>query len=89
MFDLEKQFSKEVHSMLKSYSGDKAPRLDGFTMAFWNFSWDFVEKEVMDFFWEFQTHSCFVKSLNATFLALISRNWGGGGGGGGGGTLRR
>ena len=33
---------EEVYSALESFSGDKALGSDGFTMAFWQFSWDFV-----------------------------------------------
>ena len=62
--ELEKQFSEEeVYSVLKSFNGDKAPGPDGFTMAFWQFSWVFVKEDAMAFFREFYKHSCFVKSL--------------------------
>ena len=35
---------------LKGFCGDKAPGPDGFTMAFWQSSWEFVKEEVMGFF---------------------------------------
>ena len=40
-------------------------------MAFWQFSWDFVKVEVMNFFRRFHESGSFVRSLNATFLVLI------------------
>ena len=45
-------------------------------MAFWQFYWDFVREEVLAFFKEFHDHNCFVRSLNATFIALISTKGG-------------
>ena len=48
---LEKPFSEEeVFVALLGYCGEKALGLDGFSMAFWQFSWDFVKEEVMNFF---------------------------------------
>ena len=54
-------------------SVNKAPGPDGFPIAFWIFSWDFVKNEVLGFFKEFHEHSRFVKNLNATFLVLIPK----------------
>ena len=56
-----------------SYSLNKAPGPDGFPLAFWSFSWDFVKVEVLGFFREFFEHNQFVKSLNATFLVLVPK----------------
>ena len=72
MARLEEPFSKEdVFDALRGFNGDKALRLDGYSMAFWQFSWEFVKEEVMGFFKEFHEHNCFVRSLNATFLVFI------------------
>ena len=49
------------------FINDKAPDLDGFPLAFWSFSWDFVKNEVLGFSKEFHEQSRFVKNLNATF----------------------
>ena len=47
----EEPFSEqEVLEALKGFCGDKALGPDGFTMAFWQASWDFVKEEVMGFF---------------------------------------
>ncbi|KAL6327359.1 hypothetical protein AAG906_018961 [Vitis piasezkii] len=72
---LEVQFTEEeVYDVLLGCNGDKASGLDGFSMAFWQFAWDFVKDDVMNFFREFYDHNKFVKSLNATFrdFRLIS-----------------
>ena len=61
---------------LKGFCGDKALGPDGFTMAFWQASWDFVKEEVMGFFREFHNHGRFVRSLNATFIVLIPKKGG-------------
>ena len=42
-------------------------------MAFWQFNWDFVKKEVTRFFRDFFVRGKFERSLNATFLALIPK----------------
>ncbi|XP_075645160.1 uncharacterized protein LOC142616177 [Castanea sativa] len=71
---LEKEFSKEeVFQVLKEMEGDKAPGPDGFTMAFFQKCWSVVERDVMDFFEDFYSHSSFERSLNALFLTLIPK----------------
>ena len=45
-------------------------------MAFWQFSWDFVKKKIMNFFRQFHEIGRFVRSLNATFLVLIPKKGG-------------
>ena len=70
---LEEAFSvNEVVSALCDLSRDKAPGPDGYSLAFWQSSWDLV-KEVMGFFREFHEHGRFVKSLNSTFLVLVQK----------------
>ncbi|RVW81972.1 Transposon TX1 uncharacterized 149 kDa protein [Vitis vinifera] len=71
---LEIPFSEnEIHSALMEMSGDKAPGPDGFTMAFWQSSWDFVKEEILEMFKEFHEQGSFLKSLNNTFLVLIPK----------------
>ena len=51
---LEESFSeKEIWTAISGLNSDKAPGPDGFPIAFWIFSWDFVKKEVLGFFKEF------------------------------------
>ena len=69
---LEESFSKEeIWTAISRLNSDKAPGPDGFPIAFWIFSWEFVKKEVLGFFREFHDQCRFVKNLNATFLVLI------------------
>ena len=63
----------EVFAALSDLNGDKAPGPDGFPIAFWLFSWDFVTEEVMGFFKDFFEHNKFVRNLNSTFLVLIPK----------------
>ncbi|RVW12312.1 Transposon TX1 uncharacterized 149 kDa protein [Vitis vinifera] len=79
-FALEVPFTKEeeeeVLGALLGCSGDKAPGPNGFSMAFWQFAWDFVKDDVMSFLREFYEYGKFVKSLNANFLVLIPKKAG-------------
>ena len=61
---------------LMEMNGDKAPGLDGFTVAFWQNAWDFTKEEILDMFKEFHEHNSFVRSLNNTFLVLIPKKSG-------------
>ena len=74
---LEESFSvDEVFSALSDLNGDKAPGPDGFSLAFWQFCWDFVKDEVLGFFKDFYEGGKFVRSLNTTFLVLIPNKCG-------------
>ena len=64
---------EEIWIAISGLNSDKAPDPDGFPLAFWSFSWDFVRNEVLGFFKEFHEQSKFVKNLNATFLVLIPK----------------
>ena len=53
-YALEVPFTEEeVYGALLGCSGDEAPGPNGFSMAFWQFAWDFVKDDVMSFFREF------------------------------------
>ena len=72
---LEEMFTEEeILGAVYELNDDKAPGPDGFPLAFWSFSWDFVKEEVMGFFKEFYQNDQFVKSLNATFLVLVPKS---------------
>ena len=74
---LEVSFIKEeVFLALLDLNRDKAPGSYGFTVVLWQFSWDIVKKDVMDFFKNFNQQGRFVKSLNSTFLVLIPKKEG-------------
>ena len=66
---------EEVFSALSDLNGDKTLNLDGFSLSFWQFCWDFVKYKVMGFLKEFPEQSRFVRSLNSTFLVLIKKKW--------------
>ena len=72
---LEDPFTmEEVLTTLLDLNGDKALSPNGFSMVFWQFSWDFVKEEIMGFFKEFHENNMFVRSLNSTFLVLVPKN---------------
>ncbi|RVW47335.1 putative ribonuclease H protein [Vitis vinifera] len=54
---------EEVFRALLGCCGEKVPGPDGFSMAFWQFSWDFVKEEVMNFFRQFHETGSFANSL--------------------------
>ena len=71
---LERKFEREeILQVVSDLDGDKAPGPDGFTMAFYHHCWRVVEKDVLAVFEEFFHYCKFEKSLNATFIALISK----------------
>ena len=71
---LEETFSEEeIWAAISGLNSEKAPGPDGFPLAFWSFSWDFVKDEVLGFFKEFHEQGRFVRQLNATFLVLIPK----------------
>ena len=57
-------------------NGNKALGPDGFTVAFWQACWDFVNEEILELFKEFYDQSSFAKSLSTTFLVLIPKKGG-------------
>ncbi|KAJ9676862.1 hypothetical protein PVL29_022056 [Vitis rotundifolia] len=74
---LERPFSeKEILMALRDMNGDKAPGPDGFTMAFWQFCWEFVKEEILEMFMEFYEQNSFLRSLNNTFLVLLPKKGG-------------
>lgn len=54
---------------------DKAPGPDGFSMAFSQDCWDVIKTDIMGVFLDFHAHRKFERSLNATFIALISKKY--------------
>ena len=47
---LEEAFlEEEIWNAVSGLNNDKAPGPDGFPLAFWSFSWDFVKNEVLGF----------------------------------------
>ena len=71
---VEEPFTEEeVFAALSELNGDKALGLDSFSMAFWQFSWDFLRNDVMGLFKEFYEHKKFVRNLNTNFLVLIPK----------------
>jgi hypothetical protein len=67
---------EEVWGVVKGMAGDKAPGPDGFSMAFFKGCWSIIKADVMAVFHDFHLHGSFVKSMNATFLALIPKKLG-------------
>ncbi|RVW93052.1 LINE-1 retrotransposable element ORF2 protein [Vitis vinifera] len=74
---IEIPFSEtEIFTTLMGMNGDKAPGPDGFTIAFWQNSWEIVKEDLLGLFKEFHDQNSFIKSLNHTFLVLIPKKGG-------------
>lgn len=66
----------EIFQALTSINGDKAPNPDGFTMTFFQACQSVVRGDIINFFKYFHASGGFGKSLNATFIALITKTVG-------------
>jgi hypothetical protein len=66
---------REVFDVVRELNGDRAPRPNGFSMTFFQSCSDVI-KDVMKLFLEFHEFGKFVRSLNVTFISLISKKVG-------------
>ena len=74
---LEKPFmEEEVFFALCELNEEKALGPDGYTVAFWQLSWETVKGGVMSVFKDFFVSSKFVKSLNSTFIVMVPKKEG-------------
>jgi len=64
---------REVLEVVKGMNRYKVSGPDGFSLAFFQDCWDVIKTDIMGVFQDFHTHSKFVKSINATFIALIQK----------------
>jgi hypothetical protein len=62
---------REVLEVVKSMNRDRALGPDGFPLPFFQDYWDVIKSDIMGVFTDFHDHNKFVKSLNASFIALI------------------
>ena len=67
---------EEVLEALMDMNGDKAPGPNGFTIAFWQSSWDVIRGEVMGMFRDLFAIGKVIRNLNSTFLVLIPKKGG-------------
>ncbi|RVX04946.1 putative ribonuclease H protein [Vitis vinifera] len=71
---LEESFSgDEVFLALSDLNGDKAPGPDGFSLAFWQFCWDFVKDEVLGFFKDFYERGNFTHQFGGGLYKLLAK----------------
>jgi len=66
----------EILEVVKSMNKDKASGPDGFSIAFFQDCWNVIKTDIIGVFRDFYAHIKFVKSLNATFIALIPKKFG-------------
>jgi len=76
-FNLEATFQEEeVLAAIQSCAPDKAPGPDGYTMAFYQKSWDFIKVDILAAMNHYHQHCWMVRSCNASFIALIPKKKG-------------
>jgi mannosylglycoprotein endo-beta-mannosidase len=63
----------EVRNVVFNMNEDKAPGPDGFSFAFYQACWEVVRSDVMDTITYFFERGRFMRSFNATFIALIPK----------------
>ncbi|XP_057816420.1 uncharacterized protein LOC131029792 [Cryptomeria japonica] len=64
---------EEVKQALSQFSGDKAPRLDGYPAGFYQKCWHIIGDEVSDALEAARNAGNFPKEINSTFLALLPK----------------
>jgi hypothetical protein len=67
---------REVLEVVKCMNRDKTLGLNGFSIVLVQDCRDVIKTDIMGVFQDFHAHSRFVKSLNATFIALIPQKFG-------------
>jgi len=63
---------EEVRKVVSAMNGDKVSGPDGFSMAFFQACWDILSLDIMKVFYDFHARGLFEKSLNVSFISLIS-----------------
>jgi hypothetical protein len=64
---------REVKDVIFGMDGNKAPGLDGFSLAFFQACWVVLKEDIMAVFSDFHERGKFEKSLNSTFISLIPK----------------
>ena len=64
-----------MFTTLNDLNGDKALGPDGFTISFWQFSWEIMKADIMRMFKDFFKTRNFVKNLN-TVYSYGAEKWG-------------
>nr|XP_009789798.1 PREDICTED: uncharacterized protein LOC104237360 [Nicotiana sylvestris] len=71
---LERTFTEEeVISVIKECAPDKAPGPDGYTMAFYQKSWEIIKEDIMGALQHFHQNDQMARSCNTSFIALIPK----------------
>jgi hypothetical protein len=71
---LERAFEEEeVRKVVSAMVGDRTPKPDGFSMAFFQACWNVLRGDIMVVFRDFNDGGLFENSLNASFISLIPK----------------
>ena len=69
-------FLPELEKVVFSMKKGKAPSPDGFSIEFFQKFWEIIKFDLLEVVQESQRNKQMLKSMNATFLALIPRQEG-------------
>lgn len=58
---------------MKSFTNNKSPGLDGYTMEFFKASWSLIKGEIKNIFIDFHKNDIINRAVNETFIALIAK----------------
>jgi hypothetical protein len=71
---LEAHFlEKKVKDVIFGMGGNKAPGLNGFSLAFFQACWGVLKEDIMAVFFYFHARGKFEKSINSTFISFIPK----------------
>ena len=73
---LDRPFDEDkVFGVISDFKGDKAPGLNGFSMAFFQFCWCILKAEIMAMFKTFILKQCLRSALMLLSLLLFPKMW--------------
>lgn len=64
---------EEVEKIVKGMKKNKAPGLDGFTAEFFQATWSFMGKDILEVVEESRQNQKVCPGLNSTFITLIPK----------------
>ncbi|TYK05764.1 LINE-1 retrotransposable element ORF2 protein [Cucumis melo var. makuwa] len=64
---------EEIHSTLTSFTNNKSPEPDGFTMEFYKATWHLIKGDICNIFKDFHDNCIINEAVNVTNIALIAK----------------
>ena len=74
--DLVRPFEEEIKKAIFECDGNKSPSPDGFTLAFFQKSWDVIKSDLIFGMNDFHASGVVNRGVNETYVALIPKKYG-------------